>query len=252
MRSLLKMTWMEAKLFLREPVSAFFTLIFPLLMLFLFGTIYGNQPAAGSAGQGTVDTLIPAFTAMIIGMTGLMSVTITMATYRENGVLRRLRQVDRYVETGWRAGRRDDLQYEIIEGVSDAHLVDEVGADAPGQSEGQILRSLRGVGAALEFEQVYLVGGGLNAAEQRAFGLKRPFIVDLVIEPQHAVIFLGGGRDVSGKAARIQPVAEAGSVRQRQLFEIREDRRIGAEVARGIECQRVEYVDIAIRVAKPE
>ena len=91
MRSLLKMTWMEAKLFLREPVSAFFTLIFPLLMLFLFGTIYGNQPAAGSAGQGTVDTLIPAFTAMIIGMTGLMSVTITMATYRENGVLRRLR-----------------------------------------------------------------------------------------------------------------------------------------------------------------
>ena len=29
MKSLLKMTWMEAKLFLREPVSAFFTLIFP-------------------------------------------------------------------------------------------------------------------------------------------------------------------------------------------------------------------------------
>ena len=28
---------------------------------------------------------------MIIGMTGLMPVTITMATYRENGILRRLR-----------------------------------------------------------------------------------------------------------------------------------------------------------------
>ena len=35
--------------------------------------------------------LIPAFTAMIIGITGLMSTTITMATYRENGILRRLR-----------------------------------------------------------------------------------------------------------------------------------------------------------------
>lgn len=93
MKSLLKMTWMEAKLFLREPVNAFFTLMFPLMMLFLFGSIYGNESMSsipGSSGQGTVDTLIPALTAMVIGMTGLMSVTITMATYRENGILRRL------------------------------------------------------------------------------------------------------------------------------------------------------------------
>ena len=91
MKSLLKMTWMEAKLFLREPVGAFFTLVFPLMMLFIFGTIYGNQPAPASGGQGAIDSLIPAFSAMIIGITGLMSTTITMATYRENGVLRRLR-----------------------------------------------------------------------------------------------------------------------------------------------------------------
>jgi ABC-2 type transport system permease protein len=92
MKSLLKMTWMEAKLFLREPVSAFFTLIFPLMMLFIFGSIYGAKPAPGTeSSQGAIGTLIPAFTAMIIGMTGLMPVTITMATYRENGILRRLR-----------------------------------------------------------------------------------------------------------------------------------------------------------------
>ena len=47
MKSLLKMTWMEAKLFLREPVGAFFTLIFPLIMLVIFGTAYGNQPVPG-------------------------------------------------------------------------------------------------------------------------------------------------------------------------------------------------------------
>jgi ABC-2 type transport system permease protein len=91
MKSLLKMTWMEAKLFLREPVGAFFTLIFPLMMLFIFGTIYGNKPSAETGGRGAIDSLIPAFSAMIIGITGLMSTTITMATYRENGVLRRLR-----------------------------------------------------------------------------------------------------------------------------------------------------------------
>ncbi|MRR31927.1 ABC transporter permease, partial [bacterium] len=39
MKSLLKMTWTEAKLFLREPASAFFTLVFPLLYLFIYGLI---------------------------------------------------------------------------------------------------------------------------------------------------------------------------------------------------------------------
>jgi ABC-2 type transport system permease protein len=91
MKSLLKMTWMETKLFLREPVGAFFTLAFPLMMLFLFGSIYGNEPTPMFGGYGTVDISIPAYTAMIIATSGLMSITITMAAYRENGVLRRLR-----------------------------------------------------------------------------------------------------------------------------------------------------------------
>lgn len=84
---------MEAKLFLREPANAFFTLLFPLVMLFIFGSIYSNQSAPsipGASGQGTVETLIPALIAMVIGMTGLMAITMTMASYRENGVLRRL------------------------------------------------------------------------------------------------------------------------------------------------------------------
>jgi ABC-2 type transport system permease protein len=91
MKSLFKMTWMETKLFLREPVGAFFTLVFPLMMLFLFGSIYGNTPSVYFNGQGTVDISVPAYTAMIIATTGLVGLTITMAAYRENGVLRRLR-----------------------------------------------------------------------------------------------------------------------------------------------------------------
>jgi ABC-2 type transport system permease protein len=91
MKSLLKMTWMEAKLFLREPIGAFFTLAFPLMMLFLFGSIYGNKPEAMFGGYGTIDISVPAYTAMIIATTGLLGLTITMAAYRENGVLRRLR-----------------------------------------------------------------------------------------------------------------------------------------------------------------
>jgi ABC-2 type transport system permease protein len=91
MKSLLNMTWMEFKLFMREPVGAFFTLVFPLMMLFLFGSIYGNEPSQYFNGRGTIDISIPAYTAMIIATSGLMSITITMAAYREKGVLRRLR-----------------------------------------------------------------------------------------------------------------------------------------------------------------
>lgn len=91
MRALTKYTWTEIKLFLREPLGAFFTLIFPLMMLFLFGTIYGNDPSPYFNGYGTVDVSIPAYTAMIIGTTGIMSLGITMSAYREKGILRRLR-----------------------------------------------------------------------------------------------------------------------------------------------------------------
>jgi ABC-2 type transport system permease protein len=91
MKSLLKMTWMETKMFLREPIGAFFTLIFPLMMLFLFGSIYGNEPSHYFNGYGTIDISVPAYTAMIIATTSLLGLTITMAAYRENGVLRRLR-----------------------------------------------------------------------------------------------------------------------------------------------------------------
>ena len=90
MRGLLKTTWMEAKLFLREPMSAFFTLIFPLMYLFIFGAISGNEPTPQYGGQRMLDTAIPSLIAVIVGITGLMPVTMTMATYRERGILRRL------------------------------------------------------------------------------------------------------------------------------------------------------------------
>jgi ABC-2 type transport system permease protein len=91
MRAFTKYTWIEIKLFLREPIGAFFTLLFPLMMLFLFGTIYGNEPLPYFNGYGSVDVSIPAYTAMIIGTTGIMGLTITMSSYREQGILRRLR-----------------------------------------------------------------------------------------------------------------------------------------------------------------
>lgn len=90
MRGLWKLTWVETKLFLREPEAFFFTLIFPLMLLFVFGSIYGNEPSRFFGGYGFVDVSVPAYTAMVIGTSGLLSLSTTMASYRERGVLRRL------------------------------------------------------------------------------------------------------------------------------------------------------------------
>lgn len=86
-----KLIKIEIKLFLREPVAAFFTLVFPLLMLFLFGTIYGNNPNPLFGGVGYIDTAVPSFTAMIIATCGLLTLPIEISSNREKKVLRRLR-----------------------------------------------------------------------------------------------------------------------------------------------------------------
>jgi len=91
MRGFWKLTFIELKLLLREPLAAFFTIIFPVMMLFLFGAIYGNTPSPFFAGQGFVDAMVPAYAAMIIATSSIMSLSIHMADSRERGVLRRYR-----------------------------------------------------------------------------------------------------------------------------------------------------------------
>ncbi|MCB8943200.1 MAG: ABC transporter permease [Ardenticatenaceae bacterium] len=89
MKSLQKMILIEFKLFLRQPMAAFFTLIFPLFLLFLFGSIYGNEPSELLGGRGNVDVSVPGYIAMIIATSGLTNLPIILATYREQGILRR-------------------------------------------------------------------------------------------------------------------------------------------------------------------
>jgi ABC-2 type transport system permease protein len=91
LRGLAKLTKVEMKLFLREFFGVFFTLAFPLIMLFLFGGIYGNKPSPFFGGVGSVDVLTPAYIAMLIGTSGLLTLTISISSYRELGILRRYR-----------------------------------------------------------------------------------------------------------------------------------------------------------------
>ena len=91
MRGLRKLTWVQMKLYLREPIATFFTILYAPLMLLLFGAIYGNDPSSELGGLGFIDITVPAYIGLIIVSVGLMSVPIGLAANREAGVLRRFR-----------------------------------------------------------------------------------------------------------------------------------------------------------------
>ena len=88
MQAVSKMTWIELKLKMREPIGVFFTLVFPLLLLFLFGTIYGNKPTPFLGGRGNVDNSVPGYIGMIIGTIALTGLPVALGEYREQGILR--------------------------------------------------------------------------------------------------------------------------------------------------------------------
>ncbi len=92
MRLLLKMTWLELKLFLREPLTVLFALVLPLLILFVMGGVFGNTADASLyRGVGAMDYYLPAYIALVAASVGLISLPTHMAGNRELGVLKRYR-----------------------------------------------------------------------------------------------------------------------------------------------------------------
>lgn len=84
-----KLTSFELRLFSRNFINMFFLLVFPSLLILLFGSIYGNDPSPEFYGYGTVDISLPAYAGMVISITGLMNLPLTLCEYREKKILKR-------------------------------------------------------------------------------------------------------------------------------------------------------------------
>lgn len=89
MRGFAALAVTQIRLFLREPLAAFFTLAYPLTLLFLFGSIFGNQPNRLFGGLGFADTAVPAYASLLIGTSGILTLTNFVASYREGMIFRR-------------------------------------------------------------------------------------------------------------------------------------------------------------------
>jgi ABC-2 type transport system permease protein len=90
MRLLGKMSWLELKLFLREPLTVLFALALPLLILFVMGGVFGNEAEAGFYRDlGAMNYYVPAYVALVTASVGLISIPVHVAGNRELGVLKR-------------------------------------------------------------------------------------------------------------------------------------------------------------------
>ncbi|NRQ33732.1 ABC transporter permease [Nonomuraea sp. NN258] len=89
MKGLANVVAVELKLVVRDPMSAFFALAFPIIMLWVKLRGGGDKPLPG--GVTVVNATVPMLTVFVIGLATLVVLPATLAQYRERSVLKRLR-----------------------------------------------------------------------------------------------------------------------------------------------------------------
>jgi ABC-2 type transport system permease protein len=90
--ALRQLTATEFTLFLRDKVGPIFGVLFPIALLSVFGNIgFFAKPGNGFDGQPLLYTYVPILVCFVIAMLALNTIPPTLAGYREQGVLRRMR-----------------------------------------------------------------------------------------------------------------------------------------------------------------
>jgi len=92
LRGLLKLTWIELKIFLREPLGAFGTIVIPVLVFVVAGRLLGRGLAPSAlAASSFVSVGLPVLASVLISVTAVLSLVTIISIYREGGILKRLR-----------------------------------------------------------------------------------------------------------------------------------------------------------------
>jgi ABC-2 type transport system permease protein len=92
MRGLLKLTWLEIKIFVREPLGLFGTVGVPVLVFVVMSRILGARVARGRPPiQELSGSFVPVLASILIALSAVVSLVTVVAIYREGGILKRLR-----------------------------------------------------------------------------------------------------------------------------------------------------------------
>src|ERR1700722_7455788 len=92
LRGLWKLTWIEIKIFLREPLGAIGTIVIPVLVFLVAGRIVGHGLAPTSLAASSFITVgLPVLASVLISISAVLSLVTIISIYREGGILKRLR-----------------------------------------------------------------------------------------------------------------------------------------------------------------
>jgi ABC-2 type transport system permease protein len=92
LRGLWKLTWIEIKVFLREPLGAFGTIGIPVLIFLVVGRVVGGRLAPPSlAASSFIHAGLPVLASLLIAINAVLSLVTIISIYREGGILKRLR-----------------------------------------------------------------------------------------------------------------------------------------------------------------
>ncbi len=93
MRGLWQLTWLEIKIFLREPLGAIGTLFIPVAMFLVIGRAM-NRGTATPPTPGALEfmkTGLPVMVSVFMAISAVISLVTIISIYREGGILKRLR-----------------------------------------------------------------------------------------------------------------------------------------------------------------
>ena len=92
LRGLWTLTWLEMKIFVREPLGLIGSVGIPVLVFVVVSRLLGAR--AGTASRGVprfVSVDLPILASLLIALSAVMSLITIVSIYREGGILKRLR-----------------------------------------------------------------------------------------------------------------------------------------------------------------
>jgi ABC-2 type transport system permease protein len=92
LRGLWKLTWLEIKIFMREPMGAVGAIVIPVLVFLVVGRIVGGRLAPPTlAANSFIHVGLPVLASLLIAINAVISLVTIISIYREGGILKRLR-----------------------------------------------------------------------------------------------------------------------------------------------------------------
>jgi ABC-2 type transport system permease protein len=92
LHGLWRLTWLEIKIFVREPLGLIGSVGIPVLLFVLLGRMFGQRFRPGATGVPQLVTGdLPIFVSILIALSTVLSLVTIISIYRESGILKRLR-----------------------------------------------------------------------------------------------------------------------------------------------------------------